>query len=60
VDKQILNSRDVMQILSVCENTLLEMERDGRINIDFRIGNRKRYYTKNIFDSLTKLNPKKN
>lgn len=49
-----------MQILDICENTLLEMERDGRINIDFRIGNRKRYYTKNVFDSLSKLNPRKN
>jgi hypothetical protein len=49
-----------MQILDICENTLLEMERDGRINIDFRIGNRKRYYTKNVYDSLAKLNPRKN
>jgi hypothetical protein len=31
MNKEILNSRDVMAMLSICENTLLEMERDGRI-----------------------------
>lgn len=59
VNKEILNSRDVMQMLDICENTLLEMERDGRILIDFRISNRKRYYTKNILESLSKLSKNK-
>ena len=52
---EILNSRDVMNLLDICENTLLRMEKDGEINIDFRIGNRKRYYLKNITKSLEKL-----
>jgi hypothetical protein len=47
MNKEILNSRDVMAI--ICENTLLEMERDGII--DFRIGNRKRYYLSNVKSS---------
>ncbi|MFB0924528.1 MAG: hypothetical protein QMB65_04485, partial [Vicingaceae bacterium] len=50
----ILTSRDVMKILSICENTLLKYERNGVIIIDFRIGNRKRYYLENIISSLKK------
>jgi predicted site-specific integrase-resolvase len=52
---EILNSRQVMNLLGVCENTLLRMERDGEISIDFRISNRKRYYKKNIIESLNRL-----
>ena len=52
---EILNSRQVMTILGICENTLLRMEKDGEIVIDFRIGNRKRYYLKNIIKSLGQL-----
>lgn len=58
VNKQILNSRDVMHMLSICENTLIEMERKGKIQIDFRISNRKRYYFDNVMKSLSKLSPK--
>ncbi|MDA7803894.1 hypothetical protein N8987_04895 [Crocinitomix sp.] len=59
MDKTILTSRDVMAMLCVCENTLLKMESDGRIKVDFRIGNRKRYYLSNITKSLSKLNLKR-
>lgn len=52
----ILNSRQIMTMLGICENTLLRMERDGDIKIDFRIGNRKRYYHQNIIKSINKLN----
>lgn len=48
MDNKILNSRGVMELLSICENTLLKLERDGIITVDFRISNRKRYYQKNI------------
>lgn len=48
-----------MHILDIFENKLIEMERDGRIKIDFRIVNRKRYYKENVFSSLAKLNPRK-
>lgn len=57
--KEILTSNDVMQMLNICENTLLKMESDGRIVIDFRISNRKRYYLKNVLNSLAKLEIKK-
>jgi len=59
MNKEILNSRDVMAMLSICENTLLEMERDRRVVIDFRIGNRKRYYLKNVLASLNRLQIKR-
>jgi predicted site-specific integrase-resolvase len=52
MENNIKNSRQVMQILGICENTLLRLEREGKINIDFRIGNRKRYFLKNILASL--------
>ncbi|HBI39848.1 MAG TPA: hypothetical protein DDY16_02720 [Tenacibaculum sp.] len=55
MQKQILNSRDVMKLLGVCENTLLKLERLGKITIDFRIGNRKRYYLENVMKSLVNL-----
>ena len=58
LDKQILTSRDVMQMLGICENTLLKMESEGTIVIDFRISNRKRYYLKNVLGSLKKLEVK--
>jgi hypothetical protein len=54
MDNQILNSRQVMELLSICENTLLKLERDGILNVDFRIGNRKRYYQKNILLALSR------
>lgn len=52
MNTQILNSRDVMRLLCICENTLLKLEREGVITVDFRIGNRKRYYLKNILRSF--------
>ena len=55
MDKEILNSRDVMRLLSICENTLLSREKEGVIKVDFRISNRKRYYLKNVLTSLKKL-----
>lgn len=48
----VLNSRQVMELLGICENTLLKYERLGEIVIDFRIGNRKRYYQGNVLKSL--------
>jgi hypothetical protein len=54
MNKNILTSRDVMAMLNICENTLLKMERNGRIKVDFRISNRKRYYTENILKSLSR------
>jgi hypothetical protein len=59
VQKEILTSRDVMAMLGICENTLLKMESEGNIVIDFRISNRKRYYHKNVLGSLRKLEVKK-
>lgn len=56
--KTILNSRDLMELLGICENTLLAREREGSIVIDFRIGNRKRYFTANILKSLEKAKKK--
>lgn len=53
--EEILNSRQVMKFLGICENTLLRMEKDGDITIDFRIGNRKRYYKRNIIKSISQL-----
>tara|TARA_R110001592_G_scaffold51115_3_gene157639 strand:- start:119 stop:298 length:180 start_codon:yes stop_codon:yes gene_type:complete len=55
METRILNSRDVMSMLKICENTLLTLEREGIIKIDFRLGNRKRYYKINILKSLEKL-----
>lgn len=55
MQKVILNSRQAMALLGICENTLLAMERRGDISIDFRIGNRKRYYYDTIIKSLEKL-----
>jgi len=48
IEKEILTSRDVMSLLCICENTLLKYEKLGEIKVDFRIGNRKRYYRKNL------------
>ena len=48
----ILNSRQVMALLGICENTLLKYERLGDIKVDFWIGNRKRYYQQNVLKSL--------
>ncbi|MEO8515512.1 MAG: hypothetical protein ABI426_02145 [Flavobacterium sp.] len=59
MNKEILNSRGVMALLEICENTLLKMESDGRIVVDFRISNRKRYYLKNVLDSISRLQNKK-
>lgn len=50
----ILNSRQVMSLLGICENTLLKYERLDVIKVDFRIGNRKRYYSENILKSFEK------
>jgi predicted site-specific integrase-resolvase len=55
MEKRILTSRDVMNLLGICENTLLKMESDGRIKVVFRISNRKRYYLENIYKSISKL-----
>jgi hypothetical protein len=52
---KILNSRQVMSTLGICENTLLKYERLETIVVDFRLGNRKRYYLHNILKSLEKL-----
>jgi hypothetical protein len=50
--KNILNSRQVMALLGICENTLLKYERLEVIKIDFRIGNRKRYLLENVLQSF--------
>ncbi|WP_073016217.1 hypothetical protein [Flavobacterium micromati] len=55
MNKEILTSRDVMAILSICENTLLKLEAEGNVVVDFRISNRKRYYLKNVLVSLSRL-----
>jgi predicted site-specific integrase-resolvase len=55
MNQNILTSRGVMSLLGICENTLLKMESDGRIKVDFRISNRKRYYKENILKSLNKM-----
>ncbi len=55
----ILNSRQVMDMLGICENTLLKLEREGTIQIDFRLGNRKRYYLDNVAKSLSKIQLKR-
>lgn len=52
---KIVNSKQVMTILSISENTLLKYEHNGIIEVDFRLGNRKRYYLKNMLKSLEKL-----
>ena len=52
MESQILNSRQVMSFLGICENTLLKLEREGTVKIDFRLGNRKRYFKENIIKSL--------
>lgn len=52
---EILTSRQVMELLGICENTLLKYEKSGTICIDFRLGNRKRYYRKNILKSIETL-----
>ncbi len=54
MSKTILTSRDVMELLDICENTLLKLEREGKIKVDFRISNRKRYYLENILKSLNR------
>jgi predicted site-specific integrase-resolvase len=46
--KKILNSREVMEYLSISENTLLKYESAGVIKIAFRLGNRKRYYVDDL------------
>jgi len=53
--RSILTSKDVMQILNICENTLLKLEREGRIKPDFRISNRKRYYSDNLEKSVRRM-----
>lgn len=45
-------------MLSICENTLLKLERNGVIKVDFRLGNRKRYFEVNIIKSLEMLSKK--
>ena len=59
MNKEILTSRDVMAMLSICENALLKMETEVNISIDFRISNRKRYYLKNVLASLNRLQVKR-
>lgn len=48
-----------MDMLGICENTLLTLESKGDIIIDFRIGNRKRYYSDNVLASLVKKHHKR-
>lgn len=48
-----------MAMLSICENTLLKMETEVSINIDFRISNIKRYQLKNVLASLNRLQIKR-
>ncbi|TXI67730.1 MAG: DNA-binding protein [Flavobacterium sp.] len=55
MNQNILTSRDVMAMLGICENTLLKLESNGKIKVDFRISNRKRYYKENILKSLNKM-----
>jgi predicted site-specific integrase-resolvase len=55
MNQSILTSRDVMAMLDICENTLLKLERNGKIKVDFRISNRKRYLKENILNSLKRL-----
>ena len=52
MENQILNSRKVMNFLNICENTLLKLEREGKVKIDFRLGKKKRYFKDNIIKSL--------
>ena len=54
MENKILNSRQVMDMLGICENTLLSLESKGDIIVDFRIGNRKRYHATNVLSSLEK------
>ncbi len=58
MENKILNSRQVMDLLGICENTLLKYESKGDIVVDFRIGNRKRYYLNNLLSSFGKNNKK--
>jgi|688.fasta_scaffold1630910_1 hypothetical protein len=52
---KILNSREVMTLLMICENTLIKLEKAGNIKVDFYVGNRKRYYQDNVLLSLERL-----
>ena len=52
MENKVLNSRQVMNFLNICENTLLKLEREGKVKIDFRLGNRKRYFKENIIKSV--------
>ncbi len=56
---EILNSRQVMKLLGICENTLLKLEKDFVIEIDFRLNNRKRYYKLNILKAFEKERKRK-
>jgi predicted site-specific integrase-resolvase len=51
----ILTSREVMQMLKICENTLLKLEREGKIKPSFRISNRKRYKEEAILSYIKKV-----
>jgi DNA-binding transcriptional MerR regulator len=52
----IITSKDVQELLRISKNTLLGLEKELIIIPDFRIGNRKRYYTKSIEKYLKKMN----
>jgi hypothetical protein len=54
MEKEIMTSRDVMSFLSVCENTLLKLEKKGIVKIGFRLSNRKRYFLTQLKKDLEK------
>ena len=54
---KILNSREVMSLLMICENTLIKLEKKGNIKVDFYVGNRIKalryciyYFKRNHYD----------
>ncbi|WP_411894267.1 MerR family transcriptional regulator [Winogradskyella sp. A2] len=59
MNTSIMTSRDVMALLQISENTLLKYERIGIIKVDFRLGNRKRYYWSSIEKSLIRLSKRR-
>jgi DNA-binding transcriptional MerR regulator len=53
--ERIYTSREIMQILNICENTLISYEKKGLITPCFRLGNRKRYYESSVIKLLSRL-----
>jgi hypothetical protein len=50
-----MTAKEVMTNLKIIENTLLRLETEMQIVLDFRLGNRKRYYQSSIQAQLKKL-----